>query len=117
MCKELPKRKRSRLQDFNYNSNGCYFITICAKNKQKIFGKYDVGAIHESPVYKLSEKHAENRCILLNKYGKIAENTIRNLPEKFDAITIDNYIIMPNHIHLLISINNDIDSGRAIRDV
>ncbi len=116
MNKEFPKRKRLRLQGYNYGSEGCYFITICTNNKQNLFGKYDVGAIHESPAYKLSEKHAVNRCILLNRYGKFVESVICDLPERYNDITIDNYIVMPNHIHMLISINNDINSERAIRE-
>lgn len=116
MSIELNKRKSLRLKNYNYNSNGCYFITICTKNKQYLLGKYDAGAIHESPAYKLSEKHTKNRGIILNSYGRIVENVIKSITEKYNEIEIENYIVMPNHIHLLISINNDIDSGRAIRE-
>ncbi len=107
----LPQRKKLRLENYNYNGNGCYFITICTQNKTHLFGRYNVGAIHESP-----EKHQENRCVELNLYGKIVENTIKTLPERYNEIEIVNYIVMPNHIHLLISINNDTDSERAIRE-
>ena len=69
--KDLPKRKCPRLKNYDYSSNGCYFITICTKDKKHLFGKYDVGAIHESP-----EKHAKNRCIELNCFGEIVKNTI-----------------------------------------
>ena len=108
----LPKRKNIRLKNYNYSSNGCYFITICTKNKKNLFGRYDVGAIHELP-----EKHAKNRCIVLNQYGKIVENIIQTLPERYEEIYMDNYIVMPNHIHMLISINNNVDAGRAIREL
>ncbi len=109
--KELPKRKDLRLNGYDYSSQGCYFITICTKDKKQLFGGYDVGAIHESPV-----KHSVNRCIILNQYGKIVEQIIKTIPQQYNEINIDNYIVMPNHIHLLISINNDIDSERAIRE-
>ena len=46
---ELPKRKNLRLKSYDYSSNGAYFITICTQNKQSLFGKIAVGAIHESP--------------------------------------------------------------------
>ena len=108
---ELPKRKNLRLQNYNYNGNGIYFITICTKDKKRIFGKYDVGAIQELP-----EKHAKNRCVQLNLYGQIVENAITKLPERYNEIEVANYIVMPNHIHILVSINNDIDSERAIRE-
>lgn len=109
--KDLPKRKCPRLKNYDYSSNGCYFITICTKDKKHLFGKYDVGAIHESP-----EKHAKNRCIELNCFGEIVKNTIIELPKHYNEVKIENYIVMPNHIHLLISINNNIDSERAIRE-
>ena len=109
--KELPKRKQLRLKGYDYSSEGCYFITICTYNKTHLFGRYNVGAIHESPA-----KHQENRCVELNLYGRIVENAILKLPKRYDEIEIINYTVMPNHIHLLISINNDIDSERAIRE-
>ncbi len=111
MSEYLPRRKELRLKSYNYNGNGCYFITICTKDKAHLFGRYDVGAIHESPV-----KHSTNRCIVLNQYGKIVEITIKNVSEKYNEINIENYIIMPNHIHLLISISNNVDPERAIRE-
>ena len=111
MSTKLPKRKNLRLENYNYSGNGCYFITICTNSKTHLFGRYNVGAIHESP-----EKHAENRCVELNWYGKIVESAILKLPERYNEIEIVNYIVMPNHIHMLVSINNDIDSERAIRE-
>ena len=38
--KELPKRKRLRLQNYDYSQNGCYFITICVKDKRQLLGHY-----------------------------------------------------------------------------
>lgn len=70
-----------------------------------------VGAIHESPA-----KYAENRCIELDLYGRIVENVIIGLPERFREVEIVNHIVMPNHIHMLVSINNNIDWERAIRE-
>ena len=107
----VPKRKNIRLQGYDYSSNGYYFITICTHNKVHLFGRYNVGAIHESPA-----KHAENRCIELNLYGRIVENVIIGLPERFEEVEIVNHIVMPNHIHMLVSINNNIDWERAIRE-
>ena len=109
--KDFPKRKNIRLQKYDYSSNGLYFVTICTDEKKNLFGRYDVGAIHESPA-----KHMKNQCVKLNLYGKIAENIIQSLPIHFNDVKIENYIIMPNHIHMLISINNNIASERAIRE-
>ena len=98
---DIPNRKPNRLKDFDYSQNGVYFITICTHNRRSIFA-YNVGAIHESPSLRLSQ------------YGKIADKWINQLPDRFD-ISIDKYVIMPNHIHLLISIDNSC-YNRAIHE-
>lgn len=113
---KLPKRKKLRLKGYDYSQNGCYFVTVCVKDKRHLLAHYKsrtdiVGAIHEAPV-----NHAENRCINLNQNRKLVERAIQGLHIRFDEITVDNYIVMPNHIHMLVSINNDIDSERAIRE-
>ncbi|MBR5218774.1 MAG: transposase [Clostridia bacterium] len=98
---DLPKRKLPRLNGYDYSAPGAYFITICTHNKKHLFSDI-VGAIHESP---------ENR---LSPYGKLVEKLIGQLPARFDFI-IPKYVIMPNHIHLIIEIKNDITT-RAIRE-
>ena len=108
---KFPQRKHIRLRNYNYSGNGCYFLTICTKDKNHLFGSYNVGALHEAPA-----NHAENRCINLNQNGRLVERAIQGLHIRFDEITVDNYIVMPNHIHMLVSINNDINSERALRE-
>ena len=93
----LPKRKPTRLKNYDYSQNGYYFITICTHNKECILGDI-VGAIHESPVVKL------------NKNGEIVNNYIQQLNARF-GLVVDKYVIMPNHIHLIIEITE-----RSIRD-
>ena len=91
---ELKKRKTPRYQSFDYNSVGVYFITICTHNRKCTLSRV-VGAIHESPEIELTD------------YGKITDETIRNIPERYKA-TVDRYVIMPNHIHAIIIIENNI---------
>ena len=93
----LPKRKPTRLKDYDYSSQGYYFITICAHNRKNLFSSV-VGAIHELP---------ENK---LNSNGKVIDYYINNLENRFDII-VDKYVIMPNHIHMIIVINE-----RSIRE-
>ncbi|MBO5043217.1 MAG: hypothetical protein J6D87_09650 [Clostridia bacterium] len=99
--KELPKRKRLRLKNFDYSTPGAYFITICTHNRKCTLSRV-VGAIHESPETKLTD------------YGKILNEIIQNIPERHKA-TIDMYVIMPNHIHFIIIITDD-EELRAIRE-
>jgi len=99
---ELPKRKTIRLKEYDYSLPGAYFITICVKNKKPILSDVFVGASNARP-----------KEIRLSKYGKIVDKTIKNIPFYYPAISIDNYVIMPNHIHLLIQIRSD-NIGRPL---
>ena len=99
--KELPKRKRLRLKNFDYSTPGAYFVTVCTHNRKCTLSRV-VGAIHESPEIQLTE------------YGKIVDRLINTIPQQSLA-TIDRYVIMPNHIHLVIMIT-DSDELRAIRE-
>ncbi len=92
--KDLPKRKRTRLPEFDYSSNGIYFVTICTQNRRKILSEIFVGQ---------GLAPAEIR---LSKYGQIAEKQILALEERFDTVKIENHVIMPDHIHILINIKN-----------
>lgn len=95
----MQQRKNNRLSSYDYSLPGAYFITVCADRRRCLFS--DVGALHEAPVVKLKE------------YGKMADAVIGSLPERF-PITVDKYVIMPNHIHLLLSIHEK--GERAIRE-
>ncbi len=96
--KEYKHRKSTRLKGFDYSSNGAYFITICVEDTgcilSSIVGADDLG----SPTVKLTD------------YGKIVDDNIRRIDTIYSEITIDNYVIMPNHIHILLSIHNDKDT-------
>ena len=90
--KDLPKRKDPRLKGFDYSSTGAYFLTICTQNRKNILSMI-VG--EGSPLPRLSP------------YGKIAESWIQKIPEKYPEVSVDCYVIMPNHIHILLSIIKD----------
>ena len=81
---ELQARKPNRLENYDYSQNGAYFITICVKDRKPILSKI-VG---------------DDAHIVPQKYGKIFEKYIRNVPE------IEKYVIMPDHVHLIIRINS-----------
>ena len=89
----MENRKKIRLNNYNYSQNGSYFITICTKDRQCIFWKdikYNfVGASIARP----------RGYFELSDIGIIARDAILNIPNIYD-ITIDDYVIMPNHIHI-----------------
>ena len=93
---QLPKRKSPRLKSFDYSTTGAYFITICTQNRKNILSTI-VG--EGPPLPKLSH------------YGEIADLWIQKLPEKYHEISVDCYVIMPNHIHLLLSVMKDDGRG------
>ncbi|MDZ7798157.1 MAG: transposase [Patescibacteria group bacterium] len=89
------KYKSMRLPHYDYSSEGYYFITICTKQKTNIFGKI-----------------LENK-MSLNKYGKIVKRQWQWLEKQYSYISLDKYIIMPNHFHGIIIIDSScVGTGR-----
>lgn len=104
----LPKRKRIRLDNYDYSSPGCYFVTVCVKNPEDFLWKR-VGADIIRPDYEF----VEELPLPLTHNGKIVEEAINNIPIHYDNVVVDKYCIMPNHIHLLLRFLTD-DDGRMI---
>ncbi|HNZ86601.1 MAG TPA: hypothetical protein PLD95_03220 [bacterium] len=77
-----------RLKNWDYSSPGFYFITICTKNMQNMFGKI------------INEK------IILNKYGYIVKHYLKQIHAHFRFVCVDSFIVMPNHIHLILQIKH-----------
>ena len=97
---EQPTRKSPRLKAFDYSTPGVYFVTICTYKMRMLFW--------EKPMRPALENHSEN----LNFAGKIADEIIRTLPKKFPVV-IDKYVIMPNHVHLMIRITEYLNGTGA----
>ena len=98
---ELPNRKPNRLSWYDYSTPGAYFITICTENRKSLLWD-TVGASIARP-----------KTPQLSAYGRIVDQAIRNIPVRYPAVSLDHYVIMPNHIHLLLQICTD-ESGRAM---
>lgn len=77
----------ARLQNWDYGSNGAYFITICTHKMQPFFG------------------HISNNEMHLNALGQIAHNTWESIPNQFPYIELGNFTVMPNHMHGILIIN------------
>ena len=88
---ELPKRKHIRLKDYDYSQNGAYFITLCVKYRHALLGEIDVGGgFHAAPTVKLSD------------IGIQVDNTIQYTNTHYRGVEINKYVIMPNHVHLIV---------------
>jgi len=90
----LPKRSHPRLKDFDYGTAGVYFVTLCSKDKRHIFSHVSVG--RDDP---------GAPSVQATSIGKIVEKYILSINDFYDNVSVDKYVIMPNHIHILISIN------------
>lgn len=91
---DKPIRKPTRLKNFDYSAAGYYFITICTKEKQKILCDIVGGGAHDAPK------------IVLSGTGEIVEKYILS-SNNIDNLTVDKYVIMPNHIHLILAVENN----------
>lgn len=98
---DLPKRKQNCLVEYDYSTPNAYFITVCTKNRKNLFWM-DVGAIIDRP-----------NNVPLTNLGMIARQSIEDIPNYYSAVSVDHFVIMPNHIHLLLQINTDAD-GRSM---
>ncbi len=87
LYKNKYRIESTRLSNYDYSGNGCYFVTICTHQKHCYFG--DI----------------VNAQMQLSQVGKIAHKHWQDIPNHFDGVDIDQYVIMPNHIHGIIVIN------------
>ena len=91
------KRKTIRLKNYNYAQEGAYCVTVCVNNYRCIFG--DV----------------IDKKMMLNKYGEMVDKLWNKIPEHFPHATLDEHVVMPNHIHGIIKIGRG-TACRALYD-
>ncbi|BCY16949.1 hypothetical protein hrd7_07980 [Leptolinea sp. HRD-7] len=84
----LDHRRSIRLSNFDYSQPGAYFITIVSHERRCIFGVI------------------ENDCLTLSLAGQCVDAIISALPEHF-PVEINHRVVMPNHIHILLTINSN----------
>lgn len=92
---EKPSRKANRLADYDYSQDGTYFVTICTRDRKRILSQISVGTgVPDCPK------------IQLLKHGEIAEKYLRQMNDFYGHLSVDKYAIMPDHIHILITVRN-----------
>lgn len=87
MKENLPVRKKIRLNNYDYSEENIYFITICVKDRLEKLGKIE-----------------EDNDIKLTKEGNIVKQHIYRIEELYKNVIIDEYVVMPNHLHILLLI-------------
>ena len=94
MEEKLPKRKNIRLKEYDYNGAGLYFLTICTNKRRKILSNIVGVGVPDDP------------CVELTIYGRIVDKYINQLNNHYENISIEQYVIMPNHIHLILLVQD-----------
>ena len=84
---DKPVRKPTRIPNYDYSKDNYYFVTICTYEKKCIFG-----TVRE-----------------IGRYGKIAADSIDTLSSHYSNVSIDKYVVMPNHIHMIVVIGCKIE--------
>ena len=79
-------RRSIRLKEFDYARPGSYFVTICARDRECLFGDVAVGEMR------------------LSEYGVIASACLGEIPKHFPYVRLDAFVVMPNHVHMIVVI-------------
>ena len=78
---EKHHRRSIRLRDYDYSQAGVYFITLCTQNRKCLFGEISDGQM------------------VLNDAGRVADKCWCDIPVHFPRVELDEWVIMPNHVH------------------
>ncbi len=100
MERTLKDRKRVRLLKRDYSTPGFYFVTICVKNRKNLLSRIVGTGVPDGPSGDRSYR------IALFEKGEIAERILRQMSDFYDHLSVDAYVIMPNHIHFLLQIHS-----------
>ncbi len=141
---DLQTRKNIRLQGYDYSQNGAYFITVCVKDRHHLlwengdttcrgelcssetrnrpcnspdYQTFLTADERSSPLQSTGNPGNEERLDeppKLSKIGKIISNEIKKIPEIYEHVKIDKYVIMPNHIHMIILIDGFVKTDERI---
>ena len=81
----FPVRKNPRSKYIDYTSQNYYFVTICTKDKRCLFGEPSI----------------------LSEFGRVAKDRLEGIAEHFCGVTVDKWVVMPNHVHAIIVLNGN----------
>jgi len=98
MFQRSKERKPNRLKDFDYSQNGEYFITVCVDDMKECLGE------------------VKNREMILNKFGEIVKKCWLEITQHFKEVELDEFQIMPNHIHGIINIYSEKNNNNIVGD-
>ncbi len=107
----LPVRKNLRLDSWNYAAKSAYFITICTKNREHLFWDEESAL----PYHRRGAQCAPAAAVPLNATGRLVRFAIQQIPSHYSTVSVDRFVIMPNHIHMILWIQQEEPSaGRTL---
>jgi len=89
------RRRSMRLHGYDYSSQGSYFVTICTYQRNCLFGKILDGKMR------------------LNPFGRVTKDCWKQIPQHFPHVTLDEFIVMPNHLHGIITIQHAVTQPQS----
>ena len=99
------QRKRIRLPDYDYSSPGYYFVTFCTKDRVQILGRIASGNEFKPPE------------MVLNRFGEAVRSCIEEIPAHYPSIQVVKYVVMPNHVHLILTFSSENTGNPALSTV
>ena len=84
-----PTRRRMRLEGYDYSTPGAYFVTACTQDRRPLFGRVIDGRMAANPL------------------GTVVEDCWDELPDHYDSLALDAFILMPNHVHGVILLQDE----------
>ena len=109
-----PKRKPLRLPEFPYTQAAYYFVTVCCKGKAPLFGRIVGNGLsprQEPPLCggcapkRACGRSDRSAAVCLSRCGEIADADLRALPQHFSGVQVLKYVIMPDHLHLILALD------------
>ena len=93
----IHHRRSIRLEGYDYSQGGAYYVTLCVQNRECLFGDILNGNMH------------------LYESGQIIQKCWKQINKRFPHVELDHFIVMPNHIHGIIIINDHVTRARSPR--
>ena len=93
---KYPKRKLNRLPGFNYAETGGYFVTLCVEGGSHLLG------------------YAADGGVQLSEIGQVAHDQFAELQECYEKVSIDCFVVMPNHVHAIVMIKGIFNTGISL---
>ena len=101
----LNSRKLNRLKNYDYSSNGLYFVTICTQNRIQCLSEIIIVNDNIVGNAALGVPH-----VILTEYGKIVNDNIRKINEIYRYVSVIKYVVMPDHIHMILFVSDHEDN-------